>query len=915
MDLAQSVKNARRDFSNGFLVAEIFSRYYDRDIKMHSFEDGIGTAVKRDNWNQLLKFFAKKGISPGGIPVTQLEVEEIMACKPEAVLHFVNRIYEFLSGRKLPAVMPPPPLSDYIPGFAKTTAARVAGEVARDPLITAELVTDSSERAEITRRAIDEHEAERSATRGGTASSVTVKSVKVLKHDDESEAARIRAAKEVTSRGGGGAYSGSALQASLGGSPGAAAFPLPGGASPLGLGGGGFRPAAGLESGGSIGSSDVFIPPSSRPPVSKYGSAPSTSNGGMSMSADLINAAVMSGALGPGKVLEALNVAVLDALQAHGEIRRLESVAGKPPAFAFSQLVLADINIPHDLSIDVFRSVAHCAPALAIGCLGSPKGFAHITSFFLPLLSGLPEDSPVLASATDAFVAVGEYMCNPVRGAHHGSSAHGIGTGNSNDNEVVATSLFRDFALQQLISILRSKPRRRLSILKVAYAFTGTTQHGSRTVHGRLAIIKALQETLNDRNVFVHCLSILSSLESGVDERLADLYIYYAIIGMGSPSPLLRASGVSILASIVDAAPSAIVGLLPRLQTMVEDRWWQVQVSLIEVGLGILRNLSHVHQHDEESKADNNNASAEIEAIRGATDLVVMVVNSNPGPAVLRVFVSKSVFLLNTFTSLVEPFFEAVVAIPPDAREHLLCVNSSGWPSSHSIDALPLLGPNELPVVLPSVGLKLPYTTIVNSMCSHVSSQGLQHLEVGHFQLLIACAYSVSSSGNGHRSNSQGRARTRENISEGKDADSSLNLGLESLGPDPSDLGQLPSEFITMSSALQDHVFVGLCDSDCFSVALELLRHLVLRLPEGFLILQAPTLSGSLLLLHQPPTGQPNERSKQAVAAFFYDIALRGKVTSSLVLSSLGSWGERYPVLFQSSPLKKVVDLVRTLKF
>ena len=915
MDLAQSVKNARRDFSNGFLVAEIFSRYYDRDIKMHSFEDGIGTAVKRDNWNQLLKFFSKKGISPGGVPVTQLEVEEIMACKPEAVLHFVNRIYEFLSGRKLPAVMPPPPLSDYIPGFAKTTAARVAGDAARDPLLAAELVTDNSERAEITRRAIDDHEAERSATRGGTSSStsVTVKSVKVLKHDDESEAARIRAAKEVTSRGGGGAYSGSALQASLGGSPGAAAFPLPGGTSPLGIGGGGFRPAAGLESGGSIGSSDVLIPPSSRPPINKYGSAPSTSSN-MSMSADLINAAVMSGALGPGKVLEALNVAVLDALQAHGEIRRLESVAGKPPAFAFSQLVLADINIPHDLSIDVFRSVAHCAPALAIGCLGSPKGFAHITSFFLPLLSGLPEDSPVLSGVTDAFVAVGEYMCNPVRGAHHGgASTHGLGA--SNDNEVVATSLFRDFALQQLITLLRTKPRRRLPILKVAYAFTGTTQHGGRTVHGRLAIIKALQESLNDRNVFVHCLSILSSLESGVDERLADLYIYYAIIGMGSPSPLLRASGVSILASIVDAAPSAIVGLLPRLQTMVEDRWWQVQVALIEVGLGILRNLSHVDQNGEESKIDNNNASAEIEAIRGATDLVVMVVNANPGSAVLRVFVSKAVNLLNTFSSLVEPFFEAVVAIPADAREHLLCVNSSGWPSSHSFDALPLLGPNELPVVLSSIGLKLPYTTIVNSMCSHVSSQGLQHLEVGHFQLLIACAYSVSSSGSGHRSNSQGRSRPRETAGEGKEADSALNLGLESLGPDPSDLGQLPSEFIAMSSALQDHVFVGLCDSDCFSVALELLRHLVLRLPDGFLILQAPTLSGSLLLLHQPPTGQPNERSKQAVAAFFYDIALRGKATTSLVLTALGSWGERYPVLFQSSPLKKVVDIVRTFKF
>ena len=92
------MKNVKRDFSNGFLIAEIFSRYYAKEISMHSYDNGTASKSKKDNWNQLIKVFRKLGLPE---IINEAQAQAIISGANGAAAELLCRMYGVLTQREV----------------------------------------------------------------------------------------------------------------------------------------------------------------------------------------------------------------------------------------------------------------------------------------------------------------------------------------------------------------------------------------------------------------------------------------------------------------------------------------------------------------------------------------------------------------------------------------------------------------------------------------------------------------------------------------------------------------------------------------------------------------------------------------------------------------------------------------------
>ena len=119
LDLSLSIKNVKRDFTNGFLIAEILYRYYKYDINIFSFDNGTSLVKRKNNWDLIIKFANKINF-----PITQEMADNVSNGKNNSANELIELLYTTLTQKQLQQKTIPE-TNGNIPPFARPTASQL----------------------------------------------------------------------------------------------------------------------------------------------------------------------------------------------------------------------------------------------------------------------------------------------------------------------------------------------------------------------------------------------------------------------------------------------------------------------------------------------------------------------------------------------------------------------------------------------------------------------------------------------------------------------------------------------------------------------------------------------------------------------------------------------------------------------
>jgi hypothetical protein len=501
---------------SGFLVAEILSRYYAKEIQMHSYDNGIGAKTKKDNWAQLMKVFRKIGLND---LTNENEMHLITTAEEGAAVVFVAKLYEVLTQRVVQTQVKKPTVGRE-PGYLK----EISVNKVRKALQRSDLGEDSDINtiSRVAFGAVDSHERALQEDRNhdtdrystthmintglrtsqvmqskvavdtsNNEPTVKVKEIHVKQLDRN--VTHLRAMKQMQQN--------SSYLANRSLVDGEARAVSP----------------SGNEYGGRAES-----------PVSHQMSQ-------QSFDSPQTKSSRYGGGINPDNSLSMLNTCLARIMQP--DCFPNWSVKLDPyNNFLTAVNYIKNGRSIEDLLRECLTEIGNSSQMLAEAAVVAPKQYWKVSDLFCAVIIAAPFDSPVYSTAINSFEAVGKWIAAK--------------------DPVTSLTLFSDFTFFKLTDTVMKNIQKRSGIMRLLHAFA------PQDAQSHIQCIKRLQSYISDQTTFIHCLSILALNESESDDQLLDLYFYYATIAMGMSSPKIRAGAIALLNGFVGKADSLIFPLI-----------------------------------------------------------------------------------------------------------------------------------------------------------------------------------------------------------------------------------------------------------------------------------------------------------------------------------------------------------------
>jgi hypothetical protein len=894
LDLAYSVKNVRRDFSNGttcgvfpsfdcwtphpvsvhstigFLVAEIFSRYYAKDIHMHSYDNGNAAKSKKDNWNQLLKVLRKIGLPD---ILTEEETHWIACLEDGAATNFLCKAYETLTQRKLSRQVKPPTLGK-APGYAKDiSVTKVRKAIQHKGLKEGYDIQNS---AKLLAGVVDEHEMGLQEERFTDPERFSVASNSTHQRQSlnqnsvggaESLHSRVRPpqnvedmpqvrAKEISVRQLDRNVTHLRISREVNRSP---SSPKQRDRSP--------RP---VSPDGS-----VSVSPTDR------SAATGTMNGRQFFNEDAESVGGHSaGGRGPtpggdqsslpaGHLVPENSQSLLNAC-----IGRVMNPTNHPAwssrSDAFNNFMTALAMLSSGEHVDrliaeTLKEIQISAPMLADACAVTPKQFWKVSDLYCAVISTAGCDTHSYAAATRGFLVLGQHI------AKRDPSS--------------SLSLFCDFALFKMAPTLVANPRKRVGILRLLHAFSPPD------APSHVQCIKRLQTIVPDLSVFIHCLTILSSNESHVDELLLDLYSYYASIGLGLPSPKIRAGAVGMLQALLPQAELVVASNLPLLERLTAEMgggmWWELQANLVSLCGSYLaiqkhkgRGTSHSRLFNEgkEGRGEGKSGAEEAEVAAGSNAAAMRILYKILGegqllPAILQLAVvslAEAVGFSEEFNAL---YVDTLHRIDNPAELRFLLGLDLALPTDDPLPTkvLPLPSSSGLPYALYPVIDRWSPLVVAGLVEDTAREESTERLSAFDLQLLLAAVMSQVNAA----------AQTNAEVA-------------------------LAGRWVELFEVVKNFVYVAFCDADCAAHAVGIVTAYMFNSKLRDAILGDSRFLGLFRLMYGNEalaTGEDHAAACHFVfESFLKDTFASGAPFSAAVQQAVLQFSKSTPTVFANAP-------------